>query len=131
EVLERILAQLTMAFASLERGASVLDDPRFARELHDALNPLAFCTEITAKGAKLRAYCDINATVAVFDMLVRVIAKMLSLGEIEVATRIAAAAGSGREAFVAAGRRLFDAGRYDEAAACARRALDLMSACPL
>jgi hypothetical protein len=131
EVLEAIMPRLTMAFSLLEQGQAVLDDPRFARELHDALNPLAFCTEITARGAKLRAYCDINASVAVFDMLVRVIAKRLSLGEIEVATRIAAAAGSGREAFVAAGRRLFEAGRHDEAAACARRALDIMSACPL
>lgn len=131
DVLERVTPGLSMALAMLGGGPSVLDKPELAQQLHHALNPLAFCPEITAKGAKLRAYCDISATVAVLDALLPEIADELSLDELEVAMRLAATAGGGREAIVAAGRRLFEAGRHDEAAAYARRALDIMSACPL
>jgi len=131
EVLRSMRLRLSMALALLAGGPPVLDDGRFARELHGALNPLAFCPEITTRGAKLRAYCDIDATVTLFEALLREIAKTLSLDELTVAARIAAAAGSGREALVAAGRRMLDAGRHDDAAACARRALDIMTACPL
>jgi hypothetical protein len=131
EVLERILPRLTMAMSLLARGPSMLDEPQFTQDLYNALSPLRYCPEITAKGAKIRAYCDITATVAVFDVLLRLIANELSLDELEVATRIAAPAGSGREALVAAGRRLLNAGRYDDAGAFARKALDMMSACPV
>lgn len=131
EVLERIRPRLSMTLAMLRGGRTMLDDRQFAQNLHHALSPLAFCPEITAKGAKLRAYCDITATLIVFDALLREIAAELALDEIDVAARIAAAAGSGREALVAAGRRMLDAGRHEDAAALARRALDIMSACPL
>lgn len=130
EVLERIRPRLAMVMSSLA-GPSVLDDQQFVQKLHHALDPLAFCAEITAKGAKLRAYCDITATVVVFEALLREIAAELRSSEIDVATRIAAAAGRAREALVVAGRRMLDAGRHEDAAACARRALDIMSACPL
>lgn len=131
EVLERITPRLSVVLALLDGGPSVLDDRRFAGGLHDALNPLAFCAEITTKGAKLRAYCDITAALAVYDALLSGIAGELSLDEIDVARRLAATAGSGREALVAAGRRMLEAGRHADAAACARRALDIMTACPL
>ena len=76
------------------------------------------------------------ASLAVFDLLVRKIAAEFSLpgveGEIEVALRLsAAAAGGWREPLVAAGRRMLSLGRYDEAADCARRALNVVSACPV
>ncbi|HEV7920641.1 MAG TPA: radical SAM/SPASM domain-containing protein [Thermoanaerobaculia bacterium] len=131
EVLERITPRLSGALMLLDGGPSALDERRLAAHLHHALDLLAFCPEITTKGAKLRAYCDIAATVAVFDALVREIAGELSLDELDVATRLAAAAGSGREALVVAGRRMLATGRHDEAAAYARRALDIMTACPL
>ncbi|HEX9983967.1 MAG TPA: radical SAM/SPASM domain-containing protein [Thermoanaerobaculia bacterium] len=130
EVLERIAPRLASVLASLDNGPSVLDDRQFAAQLHHALDPLTFCAEITVKGAKLRAYCDIAATLAVFDVLLPAVAAELSLDELDVATRLAAATESRRELLVAAGRRLLAAGRHDDAAACARRALDVMTACP-
>ena len=131
QVLERIAPRLSVVLASLDGGPPTLDDPRFANRLHHSLDPLAFCAEITTTGAKLRSYCDIGPTVAVFEGLVREIAVELSLDEIDVATRIAAAARTGREALVVAGRRMLALGRHEDAAAYARRALDIMTACPL
>lgn len=130
EVLEQVRLRLSLALALLAGGPSALDDPQLSRELHSALSPLRFCADITAKGAKLRAYCDISASVAMWDAFVREIATALSLDELEVATRLAAPA-NGREALVAAGVRMLAAGRHEEAAACARKALDIMSSCPL
>ncbi|HYO77113.1 MAG TPA: radical SAM/SPASM domain-containing protein [Thermoanaerobaculia bacterium] len=130
-VLEYIRLRVSLALALLAGGPSVLDDSQFARELHSAFSPLAFAPEITVKGAKLRAYCDISATVTLFDAILREIAEALSLDELEIATRIAAVSVGGREAHIAAGHRLLAAGRYDEAAAHARLALDIISACPI
>jgi hypothetical protein len=131
EMLDRITPALSSALALLNGGASALESPRFVREVHYALDPLTFCDEITRKGAKLRPYCDISATVAVLDGLVREIGRELRMGELEVATRLAANAGNSRELLVVAGRRTLEAGRHDDAAAYARRALDIMTACPL
>ncbi len=130
EVLERVAPRLSAALAGLEKGPAVLDESRFAYQLSHALDELTFCAAITTKGTRVRAYCDINATLAVFDALLRSIAEELSLDEMDVAMRLANAGGSGREALLAAGRRMLDAVRHDDAATYARRALDIMSACP-
>jgi hypothetical protein len=130
-----LAGRLAPVVASLERGASVLDDPSFATQFQHALNWIAYQEDVTATGQTIRAYCDITASLAVLDLLVREIAGECSDhgvdGEIDVALRLAAAAGSWREPLVAAGRRMLSAGRYDAAAGCARRALDVVTACPV
>lgn len=135
EVVSRLAPRLARVLPPLERGPSVLDDRPFAAGFQHALSWLAYQEDVTGSEAKLRAYCDITASLAVFDLLAREIAKEFSLpgveGEIDVALRLAAATGSWREPLVAAGRRMLSAGRYDEAAACARRALSVVSACPV
>ncbi|MDT5019317.1 MAG: hypothetical protein QOD39_5477, partial [Mycobacterium sp.] len=135
EVLARLAGRLAPLLSSLDRGPSVLDDPSFATSFQHTLSWISYQEEITGKGSKLRAYCDITGSLAVFDLLVREIAAEFSLpgtnGEIDVALRLAAAAGNWREPLVAAGRRMLSSGRYDEAAACARRALNVVTACPV
>lgn len=135
EVASGLAERLTHVLPSLDRGPSVLDDRSFAAGFQHTLNWVAYQENVTGCGSKLRAYCDITASLAVFDLLVREIAKELSLpgaeGEIKVALRLAEAAGSWREPLVAAGRRMLSAGRYDGAADCARRALSVVSACPV
>jgi hypothetical protein len=135
EVVLGLSARLARVLPSLNRGVSVLDDRPFASSFHHALSWLSYQEDITGSGSELRAYCDITASLAVFDLLVREIAAEFSLngaeGEIDVALRLAAAAGNWREPLVAAGRRLLSAGRYDEATDCARRALNIVSACPV
>ncbi|HEX8251677.1 MAG TPA: SPASM domain-containing protein, partial [Thermoanaerobaculia bacterium] len=131
EVLAGVAPRLSNALMPLDRGASVLDERTFAEQFHHALDPLAFSTEIVAKGAQIRAYCDIGASLTLFDALLPKLAFELSLSEIDVATRLAAAAGNWREPLVATGRRMLDGGRHEQAAIYARRALDLMTACPL
>ena len=130
-LLDQITPPLASALQALDGGAAVLDGRRFVGELHHALNPLTFSDVVTARGAKLRAYCDISATLIVSEALLPEIARELSLDELDVAMRMAAAAGGRRETVVAAGRRLLARGRHEEAAAYARRALDIMTACPL
>ncbi|HBB87590.1 MAG TPA: hypothetical protein DC047_08245, partial [Blastocatellia bacterium] len=135
EVLSGLVVRLTVVLPSLDRGPTVLDDRSFATSLQNTLSWLSYQEEIISSESKLRAYCDITASLAVFDLLVREIASEFSLpgaeGEIEVTLRLAAAAGNWREPLVAAGRRLLSAGRYDEAADCARRALNIVTACPV
>ena len=135
EVVFGLAERLARVLSSLDRGPCVLDDRSFAVGFQHTLSWIAYQEDVTGSESKLRAYCDITASLAVFDLLVREIAKELSLpgvgGEINVALRLAAAAGSWREPLVAAGRRLLSAGRYDEAADCARRALSVVSACPV
>lgn len=130
-----LAARLERVVPALGRGPAVLDDRGFATKFQHALTWLAFQEDIVGRASALRAYCDITASVAVLDLLVREIAAEFSQpgaeGEIDVARRLAAATGSWREPLVVAGRRLLAAGRYDDAAACARRALDVMSACPV
>lgn len=129
-ILDQVTAPLSTALRLLDGGSPALDDRRFAGLLHQALNPLTFSPEVTVRGAKLRAYCDINATLAALDALLPEIARELSLEEHEVAMRIAAVSANRREAMVAAGRRLLARGQHEDAAAWARRALDIMTACP-
>ena len=68
------------------------------------------------------------------NLLIPEIAAKFSLAgvdnEVEVALRLAAAAGSWREPLIVAGRRRLAAGRYGDAAAWARRALNIVSGCP-
>jgi MoaA/NifB/PqqE/SkfB family radical SAM enzyme len=127
--------RLARVLPSLNRGPSVLDDRKFATSFQNALNWIAYQEEVTGSESKLRAYCDITASLAVFELLVQEIAAEFSTpgveGEISVALRLAAAAGSWREPHVAAGRRMLSAGRYDEAVDCARRALNIVTACPV
>lgn len=127
--------RLGPALSGLDRGPSVLDDQQFASGLQHALSWIAYQVEITGRGSRLRAYCDITASLAVFDLLLTAVATELSLpgidGELGVALRLAAVAGSWREPLVAAGRRLLAQGRCDEAASCARRALNVVTACPV
>jgi hypothetical protein len=103
--------------------------------LQHTLSWISYQEDIVGSEAKLRAYCDITSSLAVFDLLLREIAREFALrgvaAEIAVALRLAAAAGNWREPLVAAGRRLLSAGRYDEAADCARRALNVVTACPV
>lgn len=135
EIVSGLAERLACILPALDRGPTVLDDRSFATSFQHTLSWIAYQEEITGSESKLRAYCDITASLAVFDLLVREIAKEFSLqgveGEINVALRLAAATGSWREPLVAAGRRMLSAGRYDEAADCARRALSVVSACPV
>jgi hypothetical protein len=135
EVVFRLAGRLARVLPSLDRGPSVLDDKSFATSFQNALSWISYQEDVTGSGSKLRAYCDITASLAVFELLVREIAAEFSRpgveGEIDVTRRLAAAAGNWREPLVAAGRHLLSAGRYDEAADCARRALNIMSSCPV
>ena len=134
EVVIGLAERLARILPALDRGLSVLDDSSFAASFQHTLSWISYQEDVTGSGSTLRAYCDITASLAVFDLLVREIAGEFSLpgveGEIDVALRLAAA-GNWREPLVAAGRRLLSAGRYDEAADCARRALNVVTACPV
>lgn len=135
EVVSRLAQRLAPVLTPLDRGPSVLDDRSFAAGFQHTLSWIAYQEDVTGSESKLRTYCDITASLAVFDLLVREIAKEFSLpgaeGEIDVALRLAAATGNWREPLVAAGRRMLSAGRYDEAVGCARRALRVVTACPV
>jgi MoaA/NifB/PqqE/SkfB family radical SAM enzyme len=135
EVVCGLSARLAGVLPALDRGPSVLDDQPFATSFQHTLSWLSYQEDVTGSGSKLRAYCDITASLAVFDLLVREIAAEFSLtgaeGDIDVTLRLAAAAGNWREPVVAAGQRLLSAGRYREAADCARRALNIVTACPV
>ena len=130
----RELAQrLTPVLARLCEGAAVLDDREFATEFQNTLSWLAYQGDITRKDSKLRAYCDVTASVAILTRLVNEIAKEFSragLNESEVASKLADAAGGWREPLIIAGRRALAEGRSDDAAKYARRALNIVSACP-
>jgi MoaA/NifB/PqqE/SkfB family radical SAM enzyme len=131
QVLITVADRLSAVLGRLRESAAALDDPGFATSLQYALCWIAYQEDVTARGAKLRAYCDITASLAVMDLLVARIAAELSLAEdADVALRLADAAGSWREPLIVAGRRRLAAGRFDDAAACARRALNVVSACP-
>lgn len=129
-VLDAVSERLAGALRTLDEGAAALDDAQFAGRVHQSLSPLTFTPEITIRGAVLRAYCDINATLLVLDAILPAIADELTVSELDVAVRLAAVSGGRREIVVAAGRRLLAAGRHEEAANHARRALDIISACP-
>jgi MoaA/NifB/PqqE/SkfB family radical SAM enzyme len=129
-VLEQVAERLTPVLAALDRGAAVLDERVFAGQFYHALAPLTFGEDIMERGAKIRAYCDIGATLAVFDAILPEIASELGLDEVEVATRLGTSAEGRREALVFAGRRLLASGRHEEAAVFARRSLDMMTSCP-
>src|SRR5947207_4098699 len=131
EIVAGVIPRLSFVLTFLDLGPSVLDDRLFATRLQNALNPIAFTPEITRRGAKLRAYCDIEASLAVFETLLPEIAKELSLDPIDAAMRLGTASAGWREPLVASGRRMLAAGRHEEAAASARRALDIVSACPV
>jgi len=130
EVLAQVASSLSVALSSLGRGAGALDDRKFASQFYQALAPLTYASDIMVKGAKIRAYCDIGPTLVLFDAILPEIAAKLGLDVIDVATRLGAAAEHRREAFVFVGRRLLTKGRHEEAAAFARRALDIMTSCP-
>lgn len=135
EVVSGLAERLAPILPSLDRGLAVLDDREFATSFQHTLSWIAYQEDITGSESKLRAYCDITASLAVFDLLVPEIAKEFSLpgveGEINVALRLAAATGNWREPLVAAARRMLSVGRYDEAIGCARRALNIVTACPV
>lgn len=131
EILQKIAQPLAKSLELLSSGPAALDSPAFASSLYYALAPLTFCPDINVREARLRAYCDIRPTLAVLDLLLPKIASDLGLDELEVARRLAASEGNRREAHVAAGRRLLAAGHSEEAAVYARRALDVMSSCPV
>ncbi len=134
EVVTKLANRLGRVLPKLDGGASLLDDRAFATSFQHTLSWIAYQEEITGRGSKLRAYCDITASLAVLELLVQEIAAEFSQpgadGEIDVALRLAAAAGSWREPLIAAGRRMLSSGRYDDAADCARRALNVVTACP-
>jgi hypothetical protein len=133
-VAAELARRLAPVLARLTEGAAILDDRDFATGFQYALSWLACQGDVTRNDATLRAYCDITASVAIFDLLVSEIAKELSPAgiesELEVASKLANAAGSWREPLIVAGRRALAAGRYDETAQYARRALNIVSACP-
>ncbi len=129
ELLAQLASRLAPVLAELDRGPCVLDERTFAAQFYHALAPLTFATDIMEKGAKIRAYCDIGATLAVFDAMLPQIAGELGLDDVEVAIRLGKAEHR-REAFVFAGRRLLAKGQHEEAAAFARSALDMMTSCP-
>jgi len=135
EVLLGLAGRLAQVLPSLDRGPSVLDDRSFATTFQHRLSWISYQEEITGSGSRLRAYCDITGSLAIFDLLVREISAEFSLpgveGEIDVTLRLAAAAESWREPLVAAGRRMLSIGRYDEAVDCARRTLNVVTACPV
>ena len=126
--------RLAPVLSRLDEGAAVLDASDFATAFQHALSWIAYQEDVTGKGAMLRAYCDITASVAVLNLLIPEIAAEFSPAgidnEVHVALRLATAAGSWREPLIVAGRHKLAAGLYDDAAECARRALNIVSACP-
>jgi hypothetical protein len=128
EIVSELARRLSRILAWLDEGAAVLDDRDFASAFQYSLSWLAYQGDITARDSTLRAYCDITATVAVFDLLASAIAEEFSIDD--VAEKLAKAAGSWREPLIVAGRRQLAAGNYDEAIEYARRALNIVSACP-
>ncbi|HEX7680496.1 MAG TPA: radical SAM protein [Thermoanaerobaculia bacterium] len=122
--------RLAPVLSRLDEGAAVLDDRDFATGFQYALTWLACQGEITRNDATLRAYCDITASLAILELLVNEIAGELSSNVLDVASRLADAAGSWREPLLVAGRRELATAHYDKAALYARRALNIVSACP-
>ncbi len=130
-VAAELARRLAPVLARLDEGPSVLDDRDFASAFQFALTWLACQGDVTGSGAALRAYCDITASLAIFELLVGEIAGELATGnEAEVASKLADATGNWREPLLGAGRRRLAAGDYDEAVRYARRALNIVSACP-
>jgi hypothetical protein len=130
EVVSELTGRLEPVLSRLYEGQTVLDDAVFASSFQYALSWLAYQGDITAGSAKLRAYCDITAPLAVMEILVSSIASELAADPVDVASKLADAAGSWREPLLVAGRRRLAAGAYDDAIAFARRALNIVSACP-
>jgi hypothetical protein len=128
ETVSELARRLSRTLAWLDEGAAVLDDRDFASAFQYSLSWLAYQGDITGRDSALRAYCDITATVAVFDLLANEIAGEFSIAD--VAEKLADAGGSWREPLIVAGRRALTAGNYDEAIKYARRALNIVSACP-
>jgi|GEM_PF-673221 len=128
EVVTELTRRLAPILSRLDEGPSVLEDAVFASSFQYALSWLAYQGDVTAATSKLRAYCDITASLAVMDLLVSSIAS--DLGVDDVASKLADAAGSWREPLLVAGRRRLAAGACDEAIAFAKRALNIVSACP-
>jgi hypothetical protein len=126
--------RLAPVLSRLDDGTAVFDDPRFAPSLQHALSWISYQGDVTRIGAKLRAYCDITASLDVLILLVREMAAELlpddTEGDTSVALKLAAAAGSWREPLLVAGRRRLAAGAFDDAIAYAHRALNTMTACP-
>jgi len=127
EFVQRLRHPLTM----LDRGVAVLDDTSFAQSLQFALTWLAAQEDVVARGEKVRAFCDITASLAALERITNAIATEFAIDAIDVALRIANAAPSFREPLILAGRRRLDEGRFDEALALARRATEIISACPI
>jgi hypothetical protein len=131
EVALELARRLAPVLARLDEGAAILDDRDFATAFQFALTWLSYQGDITRNEATLRAYCDITASVAILDLLVTEIAGELWPGkEVEIAAKLADATGSWREPLLVAGRRRLAAGDSDEAVRYARRALNVVSACP-
>ncbi|MEA2338126.1 MAG: hypothetical protein QOE82_2133 [Thermoanaerobaculia bacterium] len=129
EVVIELTRRLEPVLSRLDEGPPVLDDAVFVGAFQHALTWLAYQGDITAAGSTLRAYCDITASVAVLDRLVDGIAAEFSIDAIDVATKLAKA-GSWREPLLVAGRRKLELGEHVEAIAFAKRALNIVSACP-
>ncbi len=134
DVVTEVARRLGLVLFRLDEGVAVVSDPSFASALQHAVSWLAFQEDVTVKGARLRAYCDITASVTLLNLLIREMAAELSLdgidGQVDVALRLADATGNWREPLVVAGRHRLAAGQIDDAVAFARRALNAMSACP-
>jgi wyosine [tRNA(Phe)-imidazoG37] synthetase (radical SAM superfamily) len=129
DVVTELTRRLHPVLSRLDEGPAVLDDPLFASSFQYALSWLAYQGDITGTGSTLRAYCDITASLAVMNLLVSAIARELSVDATEVALKLAGA-GSWREPLLVAGRRRLAAGTYDDAIQYAKRALNIVSACP-
>ena len=134
KVVTELARRLAPVLSRLDEGATALDDYDFATTFQHALSWIAYQGDVTGRDATLRAYCDITASVAVLNLCIREIAAEFPPAgienEVHVALRLATAAGSWREPLVVAGRHKLAAGLYDAAAECARRALNIVSACP-
>ena len=128
EIVSELARRLRRTLAWLDEGAAVLDDRDFASAFQYSLSWLAYQGDITGRDSMLRAYCDITATVAVFDLLANEIGEEFSMDD--VAEKLAGVAGSWRDPLIVAGRRALTAGNYDEAIKYAGRALNIVSACP-
>jgi hypothetical protein len=129
DVVIELTRRLEPILSRLDEGPAVLDDRGFASSFQYALSWLAYQGDVTAINSKLRAYCDITASLAVMDLLVSAIAIELSMDDVDVARKLANA-GSWREPLLVAGRRRLAAGAYDDAIDYAKRALNIVSACP-
>jgi hypothetical protein len=131
DVAAELARRLAPVLVRLGEGTPVLEDHDFAAALQFALTWLACQGDITRSDSTLRAFCDVTASVAILELLVGEIAGELSSGdEADVASKLADAAGSWREPLLVAGRLRLSEGRPDDAAGFARRALDIVSACP-